>query len=116
MERIEIFVICLWAFVLCLVALNIAYHTYLKITQIYMKYLDTIRFWYAMSYIQIRYFFSKVKKTLSFSTTQQSLDTLTLSDLYNPAPHAQPTSQKQSCNPPKKSSKKRDTKGRYVRN
>ena len=115
MERIEIFVFSLWAFVLVLVVLNIAYHVYLKITHTYMRFLDMIRFTFGMLILRIQYFFSPKKKTQSPSTTQPFTENLTLYDLSNPVPLAQPTSQKRSCNPPKESPKKRDSKGRYVR-
>lgn len=116
MTNLEFFVFALWGSVLLLVALNIVYNVYLKITLISMKFTHMIQFVFGMLYLRIRYFFSPKKKTQSTSTTQQSIDTLTLSDLSNPAPLAQPTSPKQSCNPPKPSPKKRDSKGRYVRN
>lgn len=116
MTNLEFFVFILWGLVLVLVALNIVYNVYLKTTFIFMKFTHMIRFVFSMLFLRIRYFFSPKKKTPSISTTQPSLDTLTLSDLCNPAPLAQPTSQKQSCNPPKPSPKKRDIKGRYVRN
>ena len=68
-------------------------------------------FWY-----KIQYFFSPKKKTPSHLTTQPFTENLTLYDLSNPVPLAPPTSAKPSCNPPKSYSKKRDTKGRFVRN
>jgi hypothetical protein len=80
-----------------------------------MRFLDTIRFTLGMFYLQIRYFFSRKKEILSHSKTQPYIEVLTLSELDNPAPLAQHTSAKQSCNPPKQSPKKRDSKGRYVR-
>ena len=116
MTKLEFFVFTLWGAALVLVALNIVYHVYFKITLIYMRFLDTIRFTLGMLYLRIRYFFSRKKKILSHSKTQPYIEVLTLSELDNPVPPVQPTSQKQSCNPPKQSPKKRDSKGRYVRN
>lgn len=116
MTRLEFFVFSLWGAALLLVALNIVYHVYFKITLIYMRFLDTIRFTLGMLILQIRYFFSRKKEILSHSKTQPYIEVLTLSELDNPAPHALPTSAKQSCNPPKQSPKKRDSKGRFVRN
>jgi len=116
MTNLEFFVFVLWGLVLVLVALNIVYNVYSKITLISMKFTHMIQFVFKMLFQRIRYFFSPKKKTPFISTTQPSLDTLTLSDLSNPAPLAQPISPKQSCNPPKPSPKKRDSKGRYVRN
>ena len=116
MERIEIIVFSLWAFALLLVLLNFAYHAYLKITHTYMRFLDMIRFTFGMLILRIQYFFSPKKKTPSHLTTQPFTENLTLYDLSNPVPLAPPTSAKPSCNPPKSYSKKRDTKGRFVRN
>ncbi len=116
MTKLEFFVFALWGAALVLVALNIVYHVYFKITLIYMKFLDTIRFTLKMLMLRIRYFFSPKKKILSHSKTQPYIEVLTLSELDNLAHPAQPTSQKQSCNPPKELPKKRDSKGRYVRN
>ena len=116
MTNLEFFVFALWGFVLILVALNIVYNVYFKTTLIFMKFSHMILFVSKMLWFRILYFFSPKKKTQSDLKTQPSLDTLTLSDLSNPAPLAQPTLAKQSCNPPKPSPKKRDSKGRYVRN
>ena len=115
MTKLEFFVFTLWGAALVLVALNIVYHVYFKITLIYMRFLDTIRFTLGMLYLRIRYFFSRKKKILSHCKTQPYIEVLTLSELDNPVPPVQPTSQKQSCNPPKQLPKKRDSKGRYVR-
>jgi len=116
MPRLEYIVFALWGFVLVLVALNLLYHVYLKITLIYMKTSAMILFALKMFWYKILYFFSPKKKTLSHLTTQLYTENLTLYDLSNHAPPVQPTSAKQSCNPPKSYSKKRDTKGRFVRN
>ena len=116
MERLELIVFSLWAFALLLVLLNFAYHAYLKITLIYMKTSAMILFALKMFWYRILYFFSPKKKTLSHLTTQPFTENLTLYDLSNPVPLAPPTSAKPSCNPPKSYSKKRDTKGRFVRN
>jgi hypothetical protein len=116
MERLDYIVFALWGFVLVLVALNLLYHVYLKITLIYMKTSAMILFALKMFWYKILYFFSPKKKTPSHLAMQPFTENLTLYDLSNPAHPAQPTSQKQSCNPPKSCSKKRDTKGRFVRN
>ena len=81
-----------------------------------MRFLDTIRFTLGMLILRIQYFFSPKKKTQSPLTTQPFTENLTLYDLSNPVPPAPPTSQKPSCNPLKELSKKRDSKGRFVRN
>ena len=78
-----------------------------------MRFLDTIRFTLGMLYLRIRYFFSRKKKILSHSKTQPYIGVLTLSELDNHVPPVQPTSQKQSCNPPKELPKKRDSKGLF---
>jgi len=116
MERLDYIVFALWGFVLVLVALNLLYHVYLKITLIYMKTSAMILFALKMFWYRILYFFSPKKKTPSHLTTQPFTENLTLYDLSNPVPLAPPTSAKPSCNPPKSYSKKRDTKGRFVRN
>jgi hypothetical protein len=78
MTKLEFFVFTLWGAALVLVALNIVYHVYFKITLIYMRFLDTIRFTLGMLYLRIRYFFSQKKKILSHCKTQlyRSSDTL----------------------------------------
>jgi hypothetical protein len=116
MERLDFIVFALWGFILVLAALNIVYVVYSKITLIYMKTSDMIRFALKMLWYRILYFFSPKKTTPSHSTTQPSTETLTLSDLYNPAPLAPQQSPSKSCSPQKSISKKRDTKGRFVRN
>lgn len=116
MTNLEFFVFVLWGFVLVLVALNIVYNVYFKTTLIFMKFSHMILFVSKLLWFRILSFFSPKKKIQSDLKTQPSLDTLTLSDLSNPAPLAQPSTPKQSCNPPKNLSRKRDVKGRYVRN
>lgn len=116
MTNLEFFVFVLWGFVLVLVALNIVYNVYFKTTLIFMKFSHMILFVSKLLWFRILSFFSPKKQTPSDLKTQPSLDTLTLSDLSNPAPLAQRSTQKQSCNPPKNLSRKRDVKGRYVRN
>lgn len=74
-----------------------------------------IQFAFKLLILRIRSFFSINKTTPSVLKTQQFTETLTQSELDNLAPLVQPTSVKPSYNPPKSYSKKRDTKGRYVR-
>lgn len=81
-----------------------------------MRFLDTIQFTLGMFALRIQYFFSKKKKIQSNWNTQQSLETLTLSELDNPVPPVRPQSRSKSCNPPRAQSKRRDKKGRFVRN
>ena len=79
MTKLEFFVFTLWGAALVLVALNIVYHVYFKITLIYMRFLDMIRFTLGMLYLLIRYFFFTKEKdtiTLQNATIYRSSDTV----------------------------------------
>jgi hypothetical protein len=116
MEKIEFIILSLWCFALLLALLNIGYHAYLKITHTSMRFLETIQFMFGMFALRIRYSFSKKKVTPSAWNTQQSLETLTLSELDNPVPPVRPTSRSKSSNRPKEPSKRGVRKERSVRN
>ena len=81
MERLDFIVFALWGFILVLAALNIVYVVYSKITLIYMKTSDMIRFALKMLWYRILYFFfTKENDTITFNnaTIYRNSDTLRL--------------------------------------